>query len=157
VLGVDASAAALAVAGHNARRLGIANVRFAASDWCAGLDEHDGPFDLIVANPPYVAENDPHLREGDVRFEPAPALVAGPDGLAALRAIVVSAPRHLRAHGWLLVEHGYDQAERVRDLLARAGLEALVSLRDLAGIPRVAGGRAPHARSGLKSSAGHPS
>ena len=141
VLAVDDSVAALDVAEANARRLAISNVRFARSDWYADLPLDAGPFDVIVSNPPYVAAGDPHLREGDLPFEPTAALVAGPDGLAALRAIVAGAPARLRESGWLLVEHGYDQAERVRDLLADAGFEALASRRDLAGIPRVAAGR----------------
>jgi release factor glutamine methyltransferase len=142
VLAMDTSTAALALAERNARALGIANVRFAQSDWYEGLAGDAGPFDAIVANPPYVALGDPHLSAGDVRFEPIQALAAGADGLAALRVIVAGAPQRLRPGGWLLVEHGYDQAERVRDLFERAGFTALVSLRDLAGIARVAAGRA---------------
>jgi release factor glutamine methyltransferase len=143
VLAVDVSASALALAQRNAGALGLANVRFRPSDWYGAVGDDDGPFDTIVANPPYVAAGDPHLAADDVRFEPIEALVAGADGLAALSVIVAGAPQRLRPGGWLLVEHGYDQAERVADLFARAGLEAFVSLRDLAGIPRVAGGRAP--------------
>jgi len=141
VLAVDASGAALAVAERNARTLEIANVRFLQSDWYEGLPSDAGPFDAIVANPPYVAQGDPHLAAADLRFEPIQALAAGADGLAALRVIVAGAPKYLRPGGWLLVEHGHDQAERVGELFARAGFTALVALRDLAGIARVAGGR----------------
>jgi len=140
IVAVDASAPALALARDNAARLGAVNVRFVAGDWYDGLDE--APFDVIVSNPPYVAPLDPHLREGDLPHEPAQALVAPPDGLSALRVVVAGARERLVPHGWLLVEHGHDQADAVRDLLAHAGFAELVALRDLAGIPRVAGGRA---------------
>jgi release factor glutamine methyltransferase len=140
VIATDASEAALAVAGDNAARLGIANVRFLRSDWYAQLPD-GARFDAIVSNPPYVATGDPHLTEGDLPFEPASALLAGADGLSALRTIVAGAPSRLAPAGWLLVEHGYDQAAAVRALLEGAGFEALASLRDLAGIPRVAAGR----------------
>ena len=140
IVGVDASAAALAVAQDNAARLGLANVRFAQGDWYGGVPR-DTRFDAIVSNPPYVAERDPHLAAGDLRFEPAAALRSGPDGLDALRRIVPRAPAHLAPGGWLIVEHGYDQAEAVGALFAAAGFTALASLRDLAGIPRVAAGR----------------
>jgi len=142
LLAVDASAAALAVARANAARLALANVRFAQGDWYVGLPE-GARFDAIVSNPPYVAEHDPHLAQGDVRFEPVTALTAGLDGLAALRRIVAGACGHLAPGGWLIVEHGYDQADAVRALLEGAGFAALASLRDLAGIPRVGVGRGP--------------
>ena len=145
VLAVDASAAALGVAQRNAARLGITNVRFAASDWFADVPADAGPFDLIVANPPYIASADPHLREGDLRHEPAAALVGGADGLAALRTIVDGASAHLRAAAHLAVEHGHDQAEAVAALLRGAGFVAIGARRDLAGIARVAFGRAPGA------------
>jgi release factor glutamine methyltransferase len=98
-------------------------------------------FDLIVANPPYVAADDPHLRRGDLRFEPRPALAAGADGLAELRRIVGAAPNYLRPRAWLLLEHGYNQAEACRDLLQDAGFGELVFRADVAGLPRIAGGR----------------
>lgn len=138
VVATDASAAALGVARDNARRLGLGNVEFAQADWFAGAPP--GPYDVIVGNPPYVAEGDSHLREGDLRFEPAAALVASGDGLAALRAIVAEAPRHLVAGGALAVEHGYAQSEAVQALLREAGFADVVVRRDLAGIARVAGG-----------------
>lgn len=141
VTAVDRSAPALAVARANAQRLGLPRVRFVLSDWYAGIEGE--VFDLIVANPPYVAGDDPHLQRGDVRFEPAGALRAGADGLAAIRVIVAGGPAHLRPGGWLLLEHGHDQAAACQALLAAAGFEAVFTLSDLAGLPRVSGGRLP--------------
>jgi release factor glutamine methyltransferase len=112
VVAVDHSAAALDVARGNARRLGLANVTCIASDWYADVGAER--FEVIVANPPYIEAGDPHLREGDLRFEPAMALTPGGDGLGALRAIIAGASAHLHAGGWLFVEHGYDQRQRVR-------------------------------------------
>jgi release factor glutamine methyltransferase len=132
---VDASADALAVAAANARRLGLP-VAFRQADWLAGAD---GAYDLIVSNPPYVAEGDPHLPA--LRHEPRAALVAGADGLDDIRAIVRAAPAHLRPDGWLLLEHGWDQAAAVRALLAAAGLADAGSRADLAGIARCSGAR----------------
>ena len=136
---LDASAAALQLAQENARALSADHIRFFLSAWFELL-EH-GSYDLIVSNPPYVAEGDPHLAEGDVRFEPRSALIAGPAGLDALRPIIADAPTHLRAGGWLLVEHGYDQAERVGELLRMSGYEETFVAHDLARIARVSGGR----------------
>ena len=143
VLATDNSADALAVAEDNARRLGVANIDLARADWCDGLPDawRDVAFNLIASNPPYVAIDDPHLREGDVRFEPAAALVSGLDGLAAIRQIVAGARAHLAPGGTLVVEHGYDQAAGVRALFADAGLSDIVTARDLAGILRVVAGR----------------
>jgi release factor glutamine methyltransferase len=135
----DRSREAIAVARENARALGAANLRFVSSDWYSALA--GARFDLIVANPPYVAATDRHLVEGDLRFEPRLALEAGADGLDAIRRVVQGAPRHLAANGWLLTEHGYDQAERVRALMRRYGLEGVFSATDVAGIERVTGGR----------------
>jgi len=115
IMGTDVSNAALAVARRNAERLGVRNVEWAIVDWFEGLDASDR-FDAIVSNPPYVAANDPHLREGDVRHEPSSALVSGTDGLAALRRIVSGAAAHLVEGGAIAVEHGYDQAALVRAL-----------------------------------------
>ncbi|MGZ5228149.1 MAG: peptide chain release factor N(5)-glutamine methyltransferase, partial [Burkholderiales bacterium] len=114
ILGLDQSLEALAVARRNAVRLGAGNVAFLQSDWFDGL----GPerFDLIVSNPPYVESGDPHLQEGDVRFEPRNALESGADGLNAIRCIVSGAERYLVAGGWLLFEHGYHQAPSARKL-----------------------------------------
>ena len=143
LLAIDVSADALDVARENARRLGLGNVDFAQSDWYADLPPkwNGAPFDLIASNPPYVAAQDPHLREGDVRFEPAPALASGRDGLDAVRRIVAGAHQRLVPGGTLVVEHGYDQADRVRALFVAAGFADLVVARDLAGIPRVVAGR----------------
>lgn len=138
VVAVDASAAALAVARANVARHGAANVDLRASDWLGALAGER--FDLIVSNPPYIAAGDPHLGAGDLRFEPAAALAAGADGLAAIRLIVAQAPQYLVAGGALALEHGYDQAARCRELLAAAGFSEVFSLTDLAGIERVSGG-----------------
>ena len=132
---VDASADALAVASENARRLSL-QVRFAQGEWLAGCS---GRYDLIVSNPPYVAEGDEHLPA--LRHEPMQALVAGVDGLADIRAIVEQAPPRLASDGWLLLEHGWDQAAAVRELLRAAGFADVVSRHDLAGIERCTGGR----------------
>ncbi|CAG0972537.1 Release factor glutamine methyltransferase [Rhodocyclaceae bacterium] len=140
VTAVDVSAAALDVARENAARHG-ATVRFVQGDWFAPLGGER--FDLILANPPYVAEADPHLAQGDVRFEPRGALAAGPDGLDDIRRIVAAAAAHLVAGGRLVFEHGYDQAQAVAALLAQAGFVAIEQRRDLAGIPRVTGGARP--------------
>lgn len=135
---VDISPAALDVAQHNALALS-AGVHWHTGSWFAPLaDEH---FDLIVSNPPYIADTDPHLQQGDLRFEPLTALASGADGLHDLRKIIRHAPSHLCPGGWLLLEHGYDQAEAVRALLAAAGFKHVQSWRDLAAIERVSGGR----------------
>jgi len=126
------------LARENAAALDV-EVEFLQSNWFAALGERR--FDLVVANPPYVAADDPHLRQGDLRFEPRPALSAGADGLAELRRIVAAAPAYLCPGGWLLLEHGYDQAEACRDLLHKTGFGGLVFRTDIAGLPRIAGGR----------------
>ncbi|HEX7368663.1 MAG TPA: peptide chain release factor N(5)-glutamine methyltransferase [Rhodanobacteraceae bacterium] len=138
VVATDASAKALQVARGNAMRLGLCNVRLAQGDWCAALD--DARFDVIVSNPPYIAEGDPHLMEGDLRFEPALALSSGRDGLDAIHTIVRDACTHLRGEGWLMFEHGYDQGEAVRALLASNGYLDVFTARDLEGRDRVSGG-----------------
>ena len=139
VLGVDVSVAALALAGRNASRLNIRNATFIESDWFSAVPEKR--YDAIVANPPYVAAGDPHLSEGDLRFEPPAALVAGSDGLDAIRAIIAGATVYLSPRAWLLIEHGYDQADAVHALLHEARFGDVQSRRDLAEIPRVAMGR----------------
>ena len=136
VTATDASASALAIARRNAERLG-ATVAFLRGDWYDALPA-GATFDLIVANPPYVAAGDPHL--ADLRFEPVQALTDGRDGLTCLQAIATGAGRRLAPHGWLLVEHGYDQAAAVGALFARGGLDAQ-TLADGAGHPRVTLGR----------------
>ncbi|MFA7267808.1 MAG: peptide chain release factor N(5)-glutamine methyltransferase [Sterolibacterium sp.] len=142
VTALDVSAAALQVAQRNAQRHG-ARLCCIESDWFAALDQRR--YDLIVANPPYVAEQDEHLSQGDLRFEPPNALASGSDGLDALRRIVGEAAQHLPPGGWLLFEHGYDQAEAARALLQDAGFAKIEQHRDLAGIVRVSGGRASEA------------
>jgi len=142
ILACDASAAALDVARENALHLGIANVLFVQSDWFSALGAQH--FDLIVSNPPYISAGDPHLQQGDLRFEPASALASGNDGLNDIRRIVAGAVVHLNSGGWLLLEHGYDQAERVRELLRQTGFGDVFSACDLAGIERVSGGRSAH-------------
>ncbi|GIL04141.1 MAG: peptide chain release factor N(5)-glutamine methyltransferase [Burkholderiaceae bacterium] len=135
VVAADASVEALAIARANAQRLD-ARVDFVASDWYAAIA---GEFDAIVANPPYVAASDPHL--ADLRFEPLYALTDHGDGLGCLRTIVAGAPAHLARDGWLLVEHGYDQAAAVRALFERAGFDEVRTVRDAAGIERACTGR----------------
>jgi len=139
VTALDVSADALAVAARNAAS-NRARVRFLQSDWYAALAAAD-VFDVIASNPPYIASGDRHLSEGDLRYEPASALTDHADGLSALRAIIAGAQPHLKPQGWLLMEHGYDQAAAVRALLADAGYVEVQSWRDLAGIERVTGGR----------------
>jgi len=140
VTAVDVSAAALDVARENAAHHGV-SVRFLQGDWFAPLDGER--FDLILANPPYVAEGDPHLAQGDVRFEPRGALAAGLQGLDDICRIAAAAPDHLLPGGRLWIEHGYDQAPAVAALLAQAGFVAIEQRRDLAGILRVSGGVRP--------------
>ena len=144
VVASDVSAAALAVARRNAARIGAANVEFVESSLFDKLDSrcrgNDG-WDVIVSNPPYVAEGAPH--PADLKFEPGVALTSGADGLDALRAIVAGGPARLRAGGWLLVEHGSTQAAAVRELFARAGFADVATRRDLAGLERATGGRKP--------------
>ena len=137
VVGVEAGMAALAVAARNAVKLGL-DVEFRHGLWFEPVAGER--FDLLVSNPPYVAKGDPHLAQGDLRFEPQSALVAGPDGLDALREIARAAPSHLNPGGWLLVEHGLGQDEAVRALLREAGLEDIRTWPDLSGIARVSGG-----------------
>ncbi|HEU5283251.1 MAG TPA: peptide chain release factor N(5)-glutamine methyltransferase, partial [Burkholderiales bacterium] len=139
LVATDISAPALALAEANARRHATANVEFRLGDGYVPVA--GAQFDVIVANPPYVAAGNPHLELGDLRYEPPHALASGPDGLELMRRLVAEAPRHLRAGGWLLVEHGHDQAEPVRELLEAAGLRDLSSARDLAGMPRAGAGR----------------
>ena len=142
VTAVDVSSVALDVARVNAQRHGV-NIRFREGDWYAPLG--DERFDLIVSNPPYVVAGDPHLQQNGLPFEPIQALtdgIVGGDGLACIRRLIDGASAHLRTGGWLLMEHGYDQAVEVRRLLAQAGFAEVASWRDSAGIERVSGGRA---------------
>lgn len=138
VTAVDASAVALEQARANSERLG-AKVRFLHGDWFAPVTGER--FDVIVSNPPYIADADPHLSQGDLRFEPASALSSGITGLDDIRRIAAAAPDHLTPGGWLLLEHGYDQAEAVAEILAASGFAGIEQHRDLAGIIRVTLGR----------------
>jgi release factor glutamine methyltransferase len=143
VTAVDASLDALDLAQENAEELGAVNAVFLEGSW----QNWFGPvsawtFDLIVSNPPYVADGDAHLQQGDLRFEPKTALTDGSaDGLASIRAIATGAIARLEPGGWLLLEHGYNQSELCRALLAQSGFKDVFSQNDLAGIPRVTGGR----------------
>ncbi len=135
IVAVDASDAALEVARENSQRLHAGNVQFMHSDWFSALSGER--FDLIASNPPYIESQDAHLSRGDVRFEPLSALASGSDGLDDIRCIILDAKSHLKPGGWLMFEHGYDQAERVRLLLQQAGFCDVASLRDLSGTERV--------------------
>jgi release factor glutamine methyltransferase len=139
ILATDASLDALTVAHRNASRLCIPNVRFAHGDWLEPLGE--ARFDLIVSNPPYIEADDPHLAQGDLRFEPASALAAGVDGLADIRRIVSGARAHLHRGGWLLFEHGWNQGEACRALLEAAGYGEVFTAQDMEQRDRVSGGR----------------
>lgn len=136
---LDASEAALVVAQSNAERHHQSRIHFYCSDWFSAIP--DTKFHLIVSNPPYIEQHDHHLSEGDIRFEPIDALTDHGDGLSDIRHIIQGAPFHLYPNGWLLLEHGYDQAVAVRDLLASAGFTQVQSWKDLAGIERVSGGQ----------------
>lgn len=136
VLGVDLRLEAVTLAARNAQALGIANATFLQSNWFAALGADKG-FDIIVSNPPYIAADDPHLGEGDVRFEPRSALVADAEGMADLLHLVQAAQHYLAASGWLLLEHGYRQADKVRMALKNAGYQSVESIRDLGGHERV--------------------
>jgi len=139
ITAVDSSAAAMVIARMNAEHLVATNVRMLASDWFNGVAGEE--FDLIVSNPPYVVDGDPHLEQGDLRFEPHTALAAGSDGLDCIRCIITSAMFHLSTGGWLLLEHGYDQAAACRQLLSKEGFDEVFSHPDLAGTMRVSGGK----------------
>ena len=139
---VERSPEALAVAQQNAKALGADRIHWHAGSWWQALAS-PRRFDLIVSNPPYIAAGDHHLQQGDLRFEPPQALAAGPDGLDDLRIIIGGTPAHLNPGGWLLLEHGYDQEAPVQALLRDAGFADVFTRRDLAGQPRVSGGRWP--------------
>lgn len=137
---VERSPEALTVAQQNAKTLGADRIHWHPGSWWQALAS-PRRFDLIVSNPPYIAANDHHLQQGDLRFEPPQALAAGPDGLDDLRIIIGGAPAHLNPGGWLLLEHGYDQEAPVQALLRDAGFADVFTRRDLAGQPRVSGGQ----------------
>ncbi len=138
IVATDSCAAALAVAGTNARNLHLDNIEFRQGDWCEPLQES---FDLIVSNPPYIPAHDPHLETGDVRFEPRAALAAGTAGMDALSGIAHCAYAHLKPGGWLMMEHGYDQSDAVRRLFRATGYSDINDIHDDAGLPRVIRGR----------------
>lgn len=135
VTAVDHSSAALAVARHNAKQLGLQNVQFQHGNWFSQLQAMS--FDIIVSNPPYIAADDPHLQQGDLRFEPITALASGADGLDDIRTISAQAANHLAPSGWLMLEHGYLQGAAVRDILQQNGLANIRTVADLAGHERV--------------------
>ncbi len=139
VIATDVSGPALGVAVANARDAGLENIWFRRGNWFTALGAER--FDLIASNPPYIAAADPHLAQGDLRFEPAGALASGADGLDAIREIVAGAPRHLVPGGWLLLEHGWDQGEAVRALLQAAGFDEVCTEQDLEARDRVSLGR----------------
>jgi release factor glutamine methyltransferase len=139
ITAVERSAGALAVAQENASRLGIANIEFLQGDWFAPLAGRR--FEMILSNPPYIPDSDPHLSQGDVRFEPLTALASGADGLDDIRRLVAGAPDFLSPPAWLLLEHGYDQGAAVTGLLRQAGFVEVEDLADLQGHGRVAAGR----------------
>lgn len=134
IVATDINKNALEIASYNASKLNINNVEFFHGAWCAALPNKK--FDLIISNPPYIAQNDPHLQDGDVRFEPKIALEAG-DGLSALKKIIAQAINTLKPGGLLLLEHGYDQREKVRDLLYKNNYKNIMSYKDLFGIYRI--------------------
>ena len=139
VTAVDASENALNIAQENAQSLEIANIKFIKSDWFGALQNEK--FDLIVSNPPYIEQNDAHLTQGDLRFEPLAALASGVDGLDDIKRIITNAPKHLNPHGWLMLEHGYNQAACVAALLTNAGFNEIDTIKDLGGNDRVTLGK----------------
>ncbi len=139
VTALDASQAVLDIANENAKNLKISNVKFVLSDWFSALINEK--FDVIVSNPPYIEADDTHLKQGDLRYEPICALASGTDGLDAIRHIIKDAPPHLNPYGWLMLEHGYNQASKVAALLKQAGFSDISHAEDLSGIERVTIGR----------------
>jgi release factor glutamine methyltransferase len=139
VVAVDFSQAALDIARKNAAALGTTNLHLLRSDWFSALEQQC--FEIIVSNPPYIAAADPHLTQGDLRFEPSSALASGADGLDDIRRIIETAPEHLEAGGWLLLEHGYDQSGKVAELLKAEGFAEVGHAADLAETERVTFGK----------------
>lgn len=140
VQATDSSAEALRIARENALNLGLSNVSFYPGNWFSALPV-DTRYDLILSNPPYIPEQDPHLSQGDLPHEPSSALVAGHDGLSDIRTITAQAGAHLKPGGWLLLEHGFDQGPAVRDLYRQGGFNAIQTHQDLAGHDRITEGR----------------
>lgn len=141
ITAVDASSAAIAIANKNARNLNLTNVQFVLSNWFDDITHEK--FDVIVSNPPYIEQNDMHLSQGDLRFEPLSALASGVDGLDDIRRIISNCLVYLKPQGWLMLEHGYNQAEQVADLMAETGLTNVETIRDLGGNDRVTIGKNP--------------
>jgi release factor glutamine methyltransferase len=140
ITATDLSEAALEIARKNAQRHGLMNIRFAQGDWYAALQQ-DERYDLIVSNPPYIPEKDPHLETAELRHEPLQALASGPKGLDAINRILDDLHQHLRSGGWLLIEHGYDQGPQVQELFRRIGLLDVRCQQDLEGRDRITLGR----------------
>jgi len=141
VRAVDASHAALRIAEHNAKQLGLAHVNFSLGHWFSAVEGER--FNLIVSNPPYIEQHDPHLSQGDLRFEPMSALASGADGLDDIREIIAHSLIHLLPQGWLMLEHGYNQAQLVADLMAESGFVDIKTIQDLGGNDRVTIGKNP--------------
>jgi release factor glutamine methyltransferase len=141
ITALDASQAALNIAIENAQNLNITNVKFILSDWFSALNQEK--FDIIVSNPPYIEAADVHLKQGDLRFEPLAALASGDDGMDAIRHIIDACLAYLKPQGWLMLEHGYNQAELVAGLMAKVGFNDIETVNDLAGNPRVTLGKNP--------------
>ena len=141
VTAVDFSTTALKVAAQNAKQLNITNITFVESHWFDALAPT--PFDIIVSNPPYIEHHDAHLSQGDLRFEPLTALASGADGLDDIRQIINDCLVYLKPQGWLMLEHGYNQAEAVADLMANVGLSNIETIQDLGGNDRVTLGKNP--------------
>ena len=138
ITAADNNPLTLAMARQNAQHLGLNQVRFVLSDWFAGIE---GQYDLVISNPPYIAATDPHMAQGDLRFEPRAALVSGTDGLQAIRQIVRQTSDYLQPNGWLLLEHGAEQGKQCRVLLDKHGLINVFTDQDLAGLDRLSGGK----------------
>ena len=139
VIACDLSPAALNTAQDNAQQLQIDNVRFLASNWFSAITDRD--FDLVISNPPYIDQHDPHLQQGDVRFEPDSALISAENGLQDIRLLADQARQHLKPDGYLLIEHGYDQQTAVQALIKRFNYQQITTHRDYAGNPRVTSGQ----------------
>lgn len=144
ITAVDKSPEAIVMAQRNQQNLQLDNIKLLVSDWFSALDQTEH-FDLIVSNPPYIAESDPHLEQGDLRFEPHSALSSGLDGMKDLTYLLQTAPRYLHKQGWLLLEHGYDQGRAVTALLKQTGYTEIACYQDLGGHDRVSLGRSPQA------------
>lgn len=141
LLAVDSSAAALSITAENIAAIGLNSIRLCHSHWLN--DYRDQPFDLIVANPPYIRSDDPHLEQGDLPYEPRSALIAGPSGLEDIELIIKQSRQHLTPHGWLLLEHGFDQQAAVIELMQQHGYQTISGHKDLAGQARVVQGQQP--------------